>query len=143
MVDSHIYMVTPQPGNEGVKHGLLDMIKSGQDMSSICRYGFTGFFGDQIAVCSGFIEQWKGRAISWALMDLSVVGWKMFPIHRHVSRIINMYQPSVFKRLEMTVDVDFGPGHRWARLLGFKKDCVLDHYCPDGSDHTLYSRVRT
>jgi len=142
MTKEHPYMVTPQPGNESVKDGVIAMIESGTDMSTLFKHGFTGFFGGQIAGCGGLIEQWKGRAIAWTLIDLSVVGRMMIPLHKHVLRLIDSYQPSVFKRIEMTVDLGFNPGHRWARLLGFEKNCVLDHYGPDGRDHTLYSRVR-
>lgn len=138
----HLYDIEPQDHQKKSHDHMLEQVDSGADLSEIERYGFTGLFGERPYVCSGFIHNWKWRGTAWSVIDRSTVGWMMVPIHRAVMNSINEHQPSVFKRLEMTVLEGFAPGRRWAELLGFTKDCVMEHYCEDGMDYGLYSRVR-
>jgi hypothetical protein len=46
-----------------------------------------------------------------------------------------------FDRIECTVDVGFGAGLRWARLLGFVEEARMSRFGLDGADHFLFARI--
>ena len=92
-----------------------------------------------IPICSaGIIPQWQGRALAWAF--IADTGPQQFiGIHKAIKRFLD---DCYIQRVEMTVDCDFPAGHRWAKMLGFKKeaDC-MKAYSPDGRDCALYARI--
>jgi len=104
--------------------------------------GFAGFYGETLGACGGFIEQWTGRAVVWMVLSDIITSKTMLPLHRCVLQAINSYQPSVFRRLEMTVESSFEPGHKWAKMLGFTLETPMPCYGPDAASHHLYSRIR-
>lgn len=139
---NHLDYLEPD-GHQLIGHkALIDLRDSGGDLNELLRRGFTGFFGDRPSVCAGFIEMWPTRACSWSVLDKSVNGSMMIPVHKAVMSAINSYQPKIFKRLEMSVLRSFRPGHKWARMLGFVPEGVMHHYDQWGRDYTLYARVR-
>lgn len=94
--------------------------------------------GDVIG-CGGVVPVWEGRALAWSFLG-DTAREHMVSITRAVRRFLDM-QPQ--RRIEITVDLDFAEGHRWARMLGFKLDAGrLKGYLPNGGDVSLYSRVR-
>jgi hypothetical protein len=46
------------------------------------------------------------------------------------------------KRIEMTVQAEFGPGCRLAALLGFEREATLSGFFPDGSTAYLFTRLK-
>lgn len=89
-------------------------------------------------VCiAGFSEPWPGLAIAWASIGHDV-GTAMVPITRRICRAMELHPRA--RRFQMTVRVGFLPGHRWARMLGFRAEATMARYAPDGSDHVLYAR---
>jgi len=88
--------------------------------------------------CGGVAEYWPGRGEAWML--LSPMGPDFLAVTRIVSRFLSVCPVN---RIEAAVEVDFEPGHRWAKLLGFQLDApLLRSYLVNGKDCSLYSRVR-
>ncbi|MCX4154998.1 MULTISPECIES: hypothetical protein [Paraburkholderia] len=100
---------------------------------------FTGFINGRIVGCAGFIPQWEGRAVCWALVARTVTKRDWVEIDRAVRRAIEMRHEH---RLEATCDTDFPGGHTWLRHLGFVREGTLKAYTPDGRDNDLYARVK-
>lgn len=88
----------------------------------------------------GVLKYWDTRGEAWLLVGKpSTHG---FPII--FKKIRNFLKDTPIKRVEMVVAHDWKNGHRWARLLGFKKEAdTLASYLPDGRDVSLYSMVRS
>ena len=102
---------------------------------------WTGFCGERLLGFAGLIEMWPTRLVGWAMLSDTVNRRDMLWIHRAVKREIHEL-PTVVKRVEITVDAGFDAGHRWAELLGFKPEGLMESYDPNGNDHVMFSRVR-
>lgn len=102
------------------------------------EYSFTGISDGKVLFVGGVSNYWKGRAEVWAILaDHS--GPKMLAITR-AAKLLLSYCP--IRRLELSVDCSFEPGHRWAEMLGFKMEAErMQKYLLDGKDATLYARV--
>lgn len=93
----------------------------------------------EIVALGGFYVFWENRSVAWAL--ISRTAGSVFPsLHKHVLKSINEWGKTC-RRVEITVDVGFEQGHRWAKMLGFTVEGYLKAFRPDGGDVILYSRV--
>lgn len=91
--------------------------------------------GEPVAV-AGTVQQWPGRHVAWAYLGEDI-GPRMLWITRETRKRL----ADVKGRIELTVRMDFLPGHRWAEMLGFAVEHpCLKAYGPRGEDHVLYTR---
>ena len=90
---------------------------------------------------AGACELWPGRLQGWAVLSSTVTHYEMLWIHRASLRVIRDLPKSV-RRVEITVDEKFWPGHRWAKLLGFAAEGMMKAYDAHGNSHVLYSLIR-
>ncbi len=98
--------------------------------------GYTLYHNDSPVACGGFVKIWPGRWQGWALLN-TLTPKHMLVITRHAKRILDL----AIGRIEISVDKEFAPGHRWAELLGFEVETPLMRaYGPDGKDHVGYVR---
>lgn len=91
--------------------------------------------------CAGLIIHWSGRAHGWTILcgDLKH-NHRMLFIHRE---IVAYLRRCSIRRIECVVQSNFRSGHRWVRLLGFKRETYrMKGYMPDGGEATGYARVR-
>jgi hypothetical protein len=93
--------------------------------------------GDAVFASAGFYHQWDGRAIVWALLAADA-GRHFVRIHRAVLRSFEMHP---YRRLETAVADGFPEGDRWAEMLGFKREGLMQSYLPGGGNAWLYARV--
>lgn len=99
---------------------------------------FTGMVDGRVIIVAGLVQQWHGRALTWAYLDRNA-GEHMVAIHKAVKRYLDL---QVGMRIEATVDCEFEPGHRWVRMLGFELECErMKRYLPTGGDSALYAKV--
>jgi hypothetical protein len=89
-------------------------------------------------LCIGVAEYWNGRGEAWAVFDPECKA-HFFKLHNAAKKLL---AECPVKRIEASVAVEFTPGHRWVRALGF----TLENFCarsflPDGKDASLYSRI--
>jgi hypothetical protein len=119
--------------------GLRAFLKQGHALHlAENSFAFTGFQDGKAVGCAGMIELWPGRECAWSL--LSDCGPRAFlNVHRTVVRSLEARRA---RRTEMAVDVDHFAGQRWAALLGFKKEGLMECYSPDGRNAYLYAKVR-
>lgn len=99
---------------------------------------YAGIIGGRCLACAGLIEQWHGRAVAWALMA-SEAGPHLRGIYHAMKSGIEV---SGYRRIEAAVPVEFGPGHRWVKMLGFVPYHHAELYTPGGNACVLYERVR-
>ena len=102
------------------------------------EFSFTIFEGDKILACMGVYKYWEGRGEVWSVLDQNS--------REHFIKVHNvgkqLIKNSRMRRLEATVDSAFAAGHRWMRLLGFKKEGEMKKFYPDGADVTVYARIK-
>lgn len=106
-----------------------------------CGEAYTGFDseGNVIAIC-GTVKLWANRTHLWAYMSMDA-GKHMLAITRAVSRYLDLTD---CERVELEVAEGFEPGHRWARMLGFKCETPegMARFFPGGRRGFLYSKVK-
>lgn len=89
--------------------------------------------------CGGLMEMWAHRALVWSFVGANA-GKHFTKIHRAVKEFIDN---APYRRIEAEVDVDFAPGHRWARMLGFTLEAErMKCFRVDGGDSALYAKVK-
>lgn len=93
----------------------------------------------RVLFCGGVVEYWPGRGEAWAIFDQNVKKEFVY-IHSAVKRFFDICP---VKRIEAAVDVGFEAGHRWIKTLGFTLEApILKSYRPEGTDVSLYARVK-
>lgn len=102
-------------------------------------HAFTGLHDGKVIAVAGLADVWPGRALLWSYMG-GHAGPHMVAIHKVALRMIAAYEGA---RIEADVDVDFKPGHRWIKMLGFELETArMRKYRPDGGDMAKYVRIR-
>lgn len=101
--------------------------------------GFTALSGDTVIACAGCMEVWAGRAVAWALLSKDA-GAHMMALHRAVSGFLKASQ---HRRIEAWVDEGFGPGERWLKMMGFRRETPepMQGFRPDGGACFLFAKV--
>ncbi len=94
---------------------------------------WTALVDGQPIACAGFQECWEGRAIAWAILGQSA-GRHMAALTRAVRRALAAHPA---ERIEAQALLDFAPAARWARLLGFKPETVLERF-HQGRDYQAF-----
>lgn len=92
--------------------------------------------GELIVACIGTIPQWQGYQRAWALLS-GDAGRCMVPLTRGISRWLRFHNEG---RVDTAVDCTFEAAIRWAKMLGFKREGVMEKY-RDGRDFYLYAQV--
>lgn len=88
-------------------------------------------------IIAGLFKIWEGRYAAWALVSKHA-GKHFLYITREVKRFLE-YNYSI-DRIECYVETFFHQGHRWAKLLGFERECTMRKY-QYGRDTDLYARI--
>lgn len=92
--------------------------------------------GEVMAV-AGLMHFWPGRAMGW-----SYIGVRAGSHMRPLTRVVQSYlERCGVRRVECYVDPTFDAGLRWAEMLGFKREALLEGFLPDGRDQVLFARV--
>lgn len=100
---------------------------------------FSVLDGDEVLMCGGAFSVWPGRVLCWALLAESI-GHRMTACVRHTRQFLGEVAAP---RFELDVEIDHAEGHRFARVLGFSPETPrMRSYYPDGSDGTMYVRLR-
>ena len=97
----------------------------------------------RVIACVGAVPVCSGRAMGWAaLSPIPPHDWSR--LHKLVLRGIDgLQRDPAYKRLEISVLVDFKAAHRWVLMLGFEVEAALAKcYDPTGRDYVLYARIR-
>ena len=121
-------------------HFLATILKPEQiQATEDIAHAFTVMDDDRVLACGGVTDYWPGRGECWATFTKDVKK-EFVLITRAAKTVIDSYPG---RRVEASVRCDFEEGHRWIRLLGFKLEAErLEKYLPDGSDVSLYSKVK-
>lgn len=135
MEPAHLRQLCMQPAQKVFQPLAEDPDYAGNLIESGFAYALVD--GGEVFACAGIIPQWEHRAVAWALVG-QAAGRHMIELHRAVSQSFRQHP---FRRIETAVTVEFDEGHRWAQLLGFRREGLMRSYTPEGEDCYLYARV--
>jgi len=101
---------------------------------------YTVFDGERPIFAAGVSVPWKGFGEAWMLMGIDA---KKYPlsVYRHVSKMLAAIIADLALHRVQAVIAD-GQPHlvRWIEKLGFRRECVMRAFGPDGGDYVLYAR---
>lgn len=93
----------------------------------------------KVLAIGGVQEIWHNRGVAWSYIAADL-GPKMLAVHRIVKKGIALWPQ---KRIELYVETGFSQGHRWAKMLGFKRETqVMEKGLPNGKDCSVYVRIQ-
>ena len=104
------------------------------------QYATTVMEDGRPIACGGVLPIWENRGYLWSVISDTVDARSFRAVHAITKRALDGMP---FRRLEAAVEVDFEPGHRWVRALGFELEAPLAKaFQVNGADCALYARVR-
>lgn len=103
---------------------------AGPNYSAIDEHG-------RVLCVAGIYVPWEGRALAHAILS-SDCGRHLTSIVRAIGGFL---EEAAFERVEAHVQTEREECHRFARLLGFERECTMRRFLA-GDDFDLYSRVR-
>lgn len=88
---------------------------------------------------AGFVHFYRHRAVAWMLLSKDAAP-HMLAIARKIRRVLDL-DPT--PRIEMTVDVEFKEGQRFAELIGMTRESgILRKHGMLGEDEIMYARIK-
>jgi len=110
------------------------------------QYFKTGFavtaLIDGEPVCVGGINQILPRiGDGWLLISDRVSNREMLYLFKAFKSILQSELQTAYDRVQMTVDADFAPAIRMARMLGMEQEGAMKSYPKEGKTSYLYART--
>jgi len=110
------------------------------------QYEKTGFaltakmYGEPI--CIGGVNQILPRVgDGWLLISNRVHGPEMIYLFKAFKVMLQSELKTAYDRIQMTVDTDFKPGVRMAKMLGMACEGMMSNYPEKGKHSLLYART--
>jgi len=100
---------------------------------------YTGLVGDTVVGCGGVKPIWEGVGEAWAVYPEDRAAWRWAIARLTVQVLRRVIQDHHFHRVQAIVPVNYTPGMRFVRWLGFDLEARLRKYTPDGEDCYLYA----
>lgn len=127
------------PQDEQSRELVQYTLEYGRKVLAACRAATIWSNDGVIVAIVGVVAVHPGRAQVWTMLARNA-GQHLLGLTRAVKMLLKGFGD--YGRLEATVRTDFEPGHRWARLVGFERECTMRRFGPDGQDHDLYVRLK-
>lgn len=100
----------------------------------------TGFIGTTPAAVFGFVSIWRGVAEAWLVADRSARAMPV-TLTRMGLKVMDIAKISMeLHRIQITVRTTDKRAYDWALAIGFREECVMRRYGPDGVDYFLMAR---
>lgn len=126
---------------EGQKEELAVMLANTSYAEIACSHvAISAWLGNRCLGAAGFVPLFPHRAVAWSLVSQNI-GTAMVDVTR---KIRNILAADPTPRIEMTVDVDFEAGHKWAKLIGMTLETPipLRKFGARGEDELMYVRIK-
>ena len=102
----------------------------------------SAFYGDILLGCAGVRKMWEGVGEAWAIFSRDIVDFKKDAYVVTGRELYRMIDEGNFHRTQAHVDATFPLAVKFIEGLGFKKECLMRKFQPNGNDSFLYSIVR-
>lgn len=132
----HISILLNQPEYRGVKSYSRE---ESMERTAALPHSYSVLHEGVVLLTGGVMPYWDNRGEAWAVFNQDCK--KHFLTLHNIAK--RFFEICPIKRIEAAVEIDFEPGHRWVKALGFQKEAdILRSYTPDGKDCSLYARVK-
>lgn len=120
---------------------VVDQVKDAASVQVLCsQISYAALRAETVVAAAGVVRLWPGRAAGWFYKgEMRRRDWPA--VTRAVEQCFEEIQAAGIWRVEIAVMAGFQAGYRWAHRLGFKVDCRMEAFLPDGGDAFVYSRV--
>jgi hypothetical protein len=122
---------------------LEDMVKGVK--STLPEHTFTAIFESQIVGIGGICVLWDGVAWAWVTLTKDCKKRGMHGIIALAAirdKMELLLEENNIRRVQCTVRTDFDAAIKMVEHFGFKMECCMEGYWPDGTDAFLYSRIK-
>ena len=123
---------------------MLEIDKYGLALVSNPDFGINAYAiidGDNVLAVYGKVQEWNGKESIWALIGEKVKKSQWPVLIKIGLRFINDLFESGARRVDMDVVTDYKEAERAAKILGFKREGLLEKYSPEGKDCYMYART--
>lgn len=97
---------------------------------------------NQNPICSGGIfPLWNGVAEGWIMSSKRIFDYKIKSASLIKKRLDLLCENNKIVRLQTSVKASFETGVRFAEWLGLKKEGLMVHYGPDGTDYYRMAKI--
>lgn len=109
------------------------------------EYTYTAIFRDEIVGVGGLVIHWPGVAEVWLILTDDC---RKDDIHGLVAlgairdKMEELIESNNINRAQATTRVDFPVAIKMIESFGFKRESLMECYCPDKSDAFRYVRIR-
>lgn len=132
----HLFAVVK--GTDAPDHKMEELFLNWREIVS-WEDSYTLLDGDTPIMCGGVCRVGHWRGMAWSFMG-PMTHKRMVGITRWAKAFLD-FKMMELGRIEADVKSDFELGHKWAKLLGFKKESLMRQY--DGpDDYVKYVRLR-
>ena len=128
-----------RPQDEQSRDQAQYTLEYGRKVLAVCQAATVTDNNGGIVAVVGVVAVHPGRALVWTVLARNA-GQYMLGLTKAMKKLLEGFGD--YDRLEAAVRTDFVPGHRWARLIGFERECTMRRFGPDGQDHDLYVRIK-
>nr|VFK58882.1 MAG: hypothetical protein BECKUNK1418G_GA0071005_100534 [Candidatus Kentron sp. UNK]VFK68613.1 MAG: hypothetical protein BECKUNK1418H_GA0071006_100434 [Candidatus Kentron sp. UNK] len=102
--------------------------------------GLTMKDGEEILCCAGVTPLWRGVGVAWAFVDAARPRRRAPAFHRSIVFYLHgIFSAGQYRRIQTTCHARNAAARRWLRMIGFREECVLARYAPNGEAHVLYA----
>ncbi len=105
---------------------------------------FTGIFDSEIVGVGGCQVKWEGVGLLWLMLTADCKKNDVFGIialHAIRNKMNELIEKNNLWRAEATVRTDFQKAIDMIEFFGFKREGLMEMYCPDKGDAYLYAKV--
>ena len=131
----HLSMIDLQPHQQFV----MD-VSNAQDIGKLLMMCESySFIHENICYAiTGLLAPVPWRATVWSLLSKDA-GKHFLYIHKTLKRMLD---EKPYQRIEMISYASFKPSMRWAEMLGFRLEGLMQKYFPTGEDGLMYARIK-
>lgn len=134
----HLRYLTPQ-AEQRRSHAVILASNFGAEMEA--NFSLSAWEGHKCIAAAGCVPIFNHRAVAWAMLSTDAAP-HMLAIVRRVRKAIDMLP---YRRIEISVQVDFEAGHRFAKLIGMELETPtpMRAHGANGNDEMQYAVVKT
>lgn len=121
---------------------MLGELESLKKVATVDGYAFSGLIGEKVIGCAGILPIWPGVGEAWVVIPMLPLG-----LLRQVCRVTRDLLPDIMAdknlhRVQASVPRNFPAALKFARILGFRPEGLMQAYGIDQTDYERFAIVR-
>jgi hypothetical protein len=104
--------------------------------------GYSAFYRDTLLFCAGVRIMWKGVGEAWAIFSKEITNFKAEAYVYTEEGLLKIMNENNLHRVQAHADEKYPLASKFLEGLGFKKECLMEKFQPNGNNSYLYALVR-